>query len=787
MLMLPGWSGLTNFIARIRYKIAGITKKTGRILQLSPENWKWINRGSLIFLLLFALGCFLFFLGNISFLWIIVALGLLLAMPLLSGLAVFAGVRIVSFIPRKVTWISFAAVAVFFIFPGMPFKATIILVFYTLFTIIFITAGASNLFGGKWKDLLRSQKLLIIFFFSVGVVNLFLASYFLIYPGQKIEKEEDFSMEAIYLPAELNLPDPAGNGNYSFTSFTYGSGFDKQRMEFADSAGIISYTVDGSSFISGWDKLPGKLRTFYWGFGQEELPLNGRIWMPSGNGPFPVVLIVHGNHIDRDFSDTGYDYLGEHLASHGYLAVSADENFLNRGLTNLKSTLNAENDARGWLLLKHLEFLQQCGQDSTSILFGLPDLDNVILVGHSRGGEAVNIAYCFNELPYYPDDASEKFDFHFGIRGIVAIAQVDGQYQPAGLPTPVSNVNYLGLQGSTDADLASFMGLKQYNRISFDDSLFHFKSGIYIEGANHGRFNRSWGAYDIGYPNSLLLNRRRIMDAKDQELIAKVYITAFVKASLLEESAYTDLFRDYRTGRHWLPDTRYLCQFAQSGGFVLADFENNLDLTRGTDERTTISFSNLSQLYQDRLSLNKGSASTGSMVIGWNNTSDSVPGFVQFSVRSSEQMYAKDWSKLSFDLAVLDMDPGERSIELEENQAETDSVLTENKEPVEKDEDHPVCFTLVLENADGVRMEIPSCDIFPLNPCIRTSYFKLKVFEGGSGCEAIPQTVEISEKLCRNYDSGFELNTLCTVTFLFDQTPEGMISLDNLVLYPGYP
>ena len=59
------------------------------------------------------------------------------------------------------------------------------------------------------------------------------------------------------------------------------------------------------------------------------------------------MLIVHGNHNYRQFSDPGYEYLGALLASRGFILASVDENFLNG--------LSGENDARAWVLLKHLE------------------------------------------------------------------------------------------------------------------------------------------------------------------------------------------------------------------------------------------------------------------------------------------------------------------------------------------------------------------------------------------------------------------------------------------------
>ena len=51
--------------------------------------------------------------------------------------------------------------------------------------------------------------------------------------------------------------------------------------------------------------------------------------MPRGDGPFPLALIVHGNHSMEDYSDPGYAYLGELLASRGIIMASVDENFIN--------------------------------------------------------------------------------------------------------------------------------------------------------------------------------------------------------------------------------------------------------------------------------------------------------------------------------------------------------------------------------------------------------------------------------------------------------------------------
>ena len=84
-----------------------------------------------------------------------------------------------------------------------------------------------------------------------------------------------------------------------------------------------------AALLPEWKGLRGSVRERYWGFDLSEAPLNGLVWAPVGEGPFPLVLIVHGNHSMVDVSDPGYAYLGELLASRGFIVVSVDENYIN--------------------------------------------------------------------------------------------------------------------------------------------------------------------------------------------------------------------------------------------------------------------------------------------------------------------------------------------------------------------------------------------------------------------------------------------------------------------------
>ena len=380
----------------------------------------------------------------------------------------------------------------------------------------------------------------------------------------------------------LQASSPADRGPFTVRQLYYGSGTDKRRREYRDSVTMKTQAVDASKFVS-MEPAVAKGRRKYWGFDAKAFPVNGRVWYPDGRGPFPLVLVVHGNHDPKHFSDPGYAYLGELLASRGFIVASVDENFLNGSLRN-------ENDGRGWMLLQHVKAWHDFNR-GTGPLAGKVDTASVALMGHSRGGEAVGHAAAFNRMPYYPDDASVKLGFDYAIKAIVAIAPVDGQYKPADRLMPVRDVSYLVLHGSHDGDVSTFHGLRQWQRATFTDSARmaagdtaapRFKSAVYVYRANHGQWNTVWGRNDNGPRSAARLQLRALMPPEDQRRVAEVYVTAFLEATLRNRREYLPLFRDHRSAGGWLPKTMYLTRYEESGLRSVADYEEDVDVTTGT-------------------------------------------------------------------------------------------------------------------------------------------------------------------------------------------------------------
>jgi hypothetical protein len=95
------------------------------------------------------------------------------------------------------------------------------------------------------------------------------------------------------MPAGLTAQDPAEPGPYRVKKLFYGAGTDVRQPEYGPSVAIKTHTVDGSDFFKDFD---GWKRWARRKFDEDKLPLNARVWYPDGFGPFPLVLIVHGNH-----------------------------------------------------------------------------------------------------------------------------------------------------------------------------------------------------------------------------------------------------------------------------------------------------------------------------------------------------------------------------------------------------------------------------------------------------------------------------------------------------------
>jgi hypothetical protein len=542
---------------------------------------------------------------------------------------------------------------------------------------------------------------------------------------------------------DINLGNPGTAGDFEFDYFTYGSGSDERRPEFGVGVKYKTPPVNGLPLLPEWTGKRKKWRERYWGFGIENAPLNGRVWMPTSGEKLPLILVVHGNHGMEHHSDPGYQYLGEHLASRGFVTVSVDENFINGTWSG--DFRGREMPARAWFLLKHLEQWRSWSQDESSPLFNKVDLNKVILMGHSRGGEAVSIAAAYNQLNHFPDNAAVEFDFNFGIQGLVTIAPTDARYFRR---IALKNINYLSLQGTYDADEASFFGLRQYQRIHNSDTSHYLKAGVLIHKANHGQFNSIWGSRDFGEPYGWFLNTGALISGEDQRKAAKVFIGAFAER-VFNEKSYDPIFEQPYLVKDWLPETVMLGNYEAAKTQYLIDFEQDIDLIN--DEHVSISANQFITWREEELSMRGGETQgTNALILGWDQDSLANPVY---------KLTLKDSMLLQNDMAF------------------TLSLGRTDSKEIQLKGDENIDFRIeLITNSDTLQLG-PLSKVKKPAPLLKVDYMKLDKMNASFG-----KSWELNMET-----AAFPLNLttenpvwLKQLRFIFDQSPKGQIALDNI-------
>lgn len=232
-----------------------------------------------------------------------------------------------------------------------------------------------------------------------------------------------------------------------------------------------------------------------------EMPvrLNGLIAVPAGEGPFPLVVILHGNHhgcpvdasgVDRWPCDPqaeqpnyrGFDYLVSGLADKGYVALSLN--------INAENTLGFGEGTPGERLPQifdlHMKALASAvagGENGFGVnLKGKVDLTRIVLIGHSRGGEeSVRLAR------FLQQESLSGADLLYGpVSGLVLVAAAITTVEPEdGLPVPTAI-----LLSACDGDVVTQDGQQYFEAARLSPQQTQWINSVWLERANHNYFNR---------------------------------------------------------------------------------------------------------------------------------------------------------------------------------------------------------------------------------------------------------------------------------------------------------
>ncbi|MDX6458166.1 MAG: hypothetical protein QOE55_1863 [Acidobacteriaceae bacterium] len=242
----------------------------------------------------------------------------------------------------------------------------------------------------------------------------------------------------------------------------------------------------------------------------DTLPLTATVRYPAQSsgldaavaaGSFPLVVIVYGNS-GCDTSYLGYDYLLDHLASHGFIAVS------------IYAPIGVMIETRAGAILAHINLMTQ-NNSNPGLFQGHIDLGHVGIIGHSRGGEAVVRAARINAVE----------GLGWNIQGGVSIAPTDYfHYGDPGVPLLV-------IYGSNDGDVAGTWP----DRTCFNiyDEAGRPRSFIFVYGATHDQYNTVWAPTYLTVESDIAPSDvPKLISLADHENVAKGYVTAFMQAHL---------------------------------------------------------------------------------------------------------------------------------------------------------------------------------------------------------------------------------------------------------------
>lgn len=354
----------------------------------------------------------------------------------------------------------------------------------------------------------------------------------------------------------------------------------------ADNNGILS----PADFIDGGNRpgfyvihditQPGSLAvtTVDW---TQDTTLAKRMWYPSNisaMNALPLIVISHG----WTYNYTNYDYIGEHLASYGYIVMS-----------HWNDVGNGDPDGTNTASLSLIEAIDHliANQDTLfgGVLNGKIDHHHMGWLGHSTGGESPVRAYT---RLHNGENASAYFSWN-DVSFISSLCPVS--WFPDSVVNPY-RVNYHQFLGGADTDVSGMPSNNYWQPFTIYERGIGNKHVIYVHGAGHGVFNTdSLNAFQW-QSGPDLINRAQLHPVVKSYLLAMAEL--YCKQNFAGQEFFTRSYAEYHPMNidSAVVITNEFKEAQSPDKRVIDDFETNDTLTLASSN--AIVASNLHNSYE---------------------------------------------------------------------------------------------------------------------------------------------------------------------------------------------
>jgi hypothetical protein len=328
-----------------------------------------------------------------------------------------------------------------------------------------------------------------------------------------------------------------------------------------------SGTLDDGDAIDGGDDAPGLWRTHDTTRpGPHEVVMfedSGGQWLGQRTfhpadidalGEVPLVVVTHGWSYDYTY----YDYIGEHLASYGYVVMFHEADVGDGGSAGTNGAAETTLANTDWLLAN-------LASTGGGVLDGHIDARRIMFTGHSTGGEAVVRA-----VTRLRDGSFSSPHFgHDDVRVVSSMAPVS--WHARGAVDPGDIAYHMFLAGADD-DVSGAPEAWYTQPLSIFERARGERQLTYIHGAGHGDLLSCCGELYLDTSAPALIGR------EETNRVARGYFLALAELYLRDNEAgrefFTRAYADYHpsgiaanvvvTNEH---------RVAREGVVVLDDFE----------------------------------------------------------------------------------------------------------------------------------------------------------------------------------------------------------------------